>query len=102
MTADEALGTGAKDEPTAKDDAADFLRTVLAGGAIAVPDHEKSAREAGYLGAEQSISQSKPFRSARQLLGIKPHQAKGKKAGGWFWSLPEHQMPSGLSDAHSK
>jgi putative DNA primase/helicase len=102
VTADEALGAGGGDEPTARDDAADFLRTVLAGGAMPVSDLEQSARAAGHLGPGQPISQSKPFRSARQLLGIKPHQARGVKSGGWFWALPEHQMPSEASDALGK
>ena len=102
VTADEVLGTAGNDQPTARDDAADFLRTVLASGAVAVPDLEESARAAGYLGPEQSISQSKPFRTARQLLGIKPYQAKGVKSGGWFWALPRHQMPPETSDALHK
>jgi hypothetical protein len=102
MTADEAIGADGKDKPTARDDAAGFLRTVLADGAVAVPDLEESARAAGYLGRDQSISQCKPFRSARELLGIKPYQAKGVRSGGWFWALPEHQMPSEGSDAHNK
>src|SRR6266542_323833 len=31
-----------------------------------------------------------------------PFQPKGRRAGGWFWGLPEDQMPSGVSDALQK
>jgi putative DNA primase/helicase len=99
-TADEALNAGSSgDGATATDDAVEFLRTVLAAGPVAVPNLEVEARAAGLLNEGQRISQSKPFRSARKALGIDPYQAKGVKAGGWFWALPEHQMPSEASDA---
>ena len=98
-TADEALGVGGKGELTATDDAVEFLRIVLADGPVAVLNIEGDARAAGYLKPEQSISQSKPFRSARDVLGVRAYQAKGVKAGGWFWALPEHQMPQEGSDA---
>jgi putative DNA primase/helicase len=101
-TADEALGVGRKSELTATGDATDFLRIVLADGPVAVPNIEENARGAGYLRPGQSISQSKPFRSARDVLGIKPYQAKGVKAGGWYWALPDHQMPPQVSDAPQK
>jgi putative DNA primase/helicase len=98
-TADEALGVGGKGQLTATDDATEFLRIILADGPVAVPNLEEEARAAGYLRPEQSISQSKPFRCARDALGIKPYQAKGVKARGWFWALPQHQMPPNGSDA---
>jgi putative DNA primase/helicase len=94
-TADEALNAGSSGEPTAKGDAVEFLRTVLADGPVAVPDLEAEAKSAGYLKPDQSISQSKPFRSAREDLGIKP--AKAGMAGGWVWALPK--MPSEAEDA---
>jgi hypothetical protein len=99
--ADEALGKG-NAEPTAKEDAAEFLRAVLAHGPAKVSDIEAQAREACLLCANQSISQSKPFRSARKKLGIEPYQSKGQKAGGWFWALPADQMPSEASDASAE
>jgi hypothetical protein len=71
---------------------------MLAGGPMTVPELEKEARAAGYLDEAQLISQSKPFISARRVLGIKPYQPKGVRAGGWFWALPGHQMTSGASD----
>jgi hypothetical protein len=88
-TADEALA--AERDPSARndvDDAEDFLLAVLADGPVKVEIIEKEAKAAGLLGVEQSIGQSKPFRSARSRLGIKPYQPKGEKAPGWAWALP--------------
>jgi putative DNA primase/helicase len=98
-TADQALGGGNNNEPTAKTDAIEFLTTALAKGAMGVADLELEARAAGLLKEDQPISQCKAFRSARKALAIKPYQPKGQKAGGWIWSLPGHQMPSKVSDA---
>jgi hypothetical protein len=86
MTANEALGAADQGEPTAKEDAVGFLRAILAAGPVKVGDIETQARSACLLAEKLSISQSKPFRSARKALSIKPYQ----KAGGWWWELPEH------------
>jgi hypothetical protein len=102
MTANEALRGSDKDEPTAKEDATEFLRILLANGPVKVMDIEREARSARLLRDDQPISQSKPFRAARQALGIAPFQPKGRRAGGWFWGLTEGQMPSGASDALQK
>jgi hypothetical protein len=102
LTADQALAAAAgkrnPGEPTAKDDAIEFLRVVLAEGPRSVREIEQEARDAGLLSADQLISQSKPIRGARETLGAKAYQPKGQKAGGWFWVLPG-QMPPGGSDA---
>jgi hypothetical protein len=45
------------------------------------------------LSEGKPIGESKPFRAARDALGIKPYQQKGEKAGGWLWALPD-QVPS--------
>jgi putative DNA primase/helicase len=92
-SADEALSAsenrGANAGRTGKDDAADFLRAVLALGPMPVLEIEQDARDAGLLGAESSISQSKAFRSARTLLGITPKRTGGTGATGkWVWELP--------------
>ena len=49
--------------------AAEFLRDVLAGGALGVPKLEAMARTAGLLGEGQRISTAKPFRKAKSALG---------------------------------
>jgi len=84
-TADEALGD--TPEPTHKDDCISFLRQVLANGPMnVVPNLEVEARGAGLLGESQRISQSKPFRAAREALGVVPEKAS--MTGGWVWALP--------------
>lgn len=93
ITANQALGSGKQCATTATDDAVEFLRAVLAEGALKVIEVEAEARAACLLGADQSISQSKPFRAARKILGIRPYQLKGRAAGGWVWSLQENHMP---------
>jgi hypothetical protein len=90
---DEALnaseGRGAGDKRTNKHEAANFLRTVLAGGAMAVLQVEAEAREAGLLGPDSPISQNKAFRSAREELSIVPQRQGGTGAKGqWVWGLP--------------
>ena len=97
-TADEALAAQADAEltPTRKDDAIDFLRDVLGNGRVKVIDLDPMARAAGLLGEGQSISQSKPFRSARKALGIKPYSEGFGTECKWWWALP-----GTLSDALS-
>jgi hypothetical protein len=97
VTADEALAADRDVETrTAKEEAEDFLASILAEGPQPVRKIEEEARAAGLLGSEQDIGQSKPFRLARSALGIKPRQPRGDKAGGWVWELPAtYQMPSG-------
>lgn len=74
---------------TNKDEAANFLRTVLAGGALPVLQIESEARDAGLLGRDSPISQNKAFRSAREELGIAPQRQGGTGAKGqWVWGLP--------------
>jgi hypothetical protein len=59
---------------------------VLAKGEMTVADIEAEARSARVLAENQSISQSKPFRAAREALGIVPKKAS--MTGGWVWALP--------------
>jgi putative DNA primase/helicase len=84
-SADEALGDST--EPTHKDEAIDFLRKLLTDGPLPVTDIEAEAQAARLLGESQSISQSKPFRSARNALGIVTEKV-GLQTG-WVWSLPK-------------
>ena len=97
ITATEALAAaiGGNDEPTATDDAVDFLRKVLAEGPLPVKDIERQAVEAALLGEGKPIGQSKPFRNARQALGIITDKTGMRE--GWTWALPK--MPSKAEDA---
>src|SRR5262249_5091210 len=74
VTADQALaaagGTGRERDPTATNDAVEFLRDILAQGRAQVAELEAAARAAGLLDDDRSISQSKPFRNARKVLGV--------------------------------
>jgi hypothetical protein len=98
MTADQAMAAGNDHEPTAMDDAAEFLRAVLADGRLKASEIQTEARAAGLLSETRPIGQSKPFRRAKEALGIKTSQMKGEKAGGWYWELPG-QVPSEVADA---
>ena len=87
LSASESRGSGEKG--TSKDEAANFLRTVLVGGALPVLQIESEAREAGLLGPDSPISQNKAFRSARKELCIDPQRQGGTGAKGqWVWGLP--------------
>ena len=77
------------DKHTNKEEATTFLRTLLAEGALPVLRIELEAREAGLLGPDNPISQNKPFRLAREQLGIAPQRQGGAGANGlWVWGLP--------------
>jgi hypothetical protein len=100
-TADDALAAERdSDGRSDKDAAIDFLCIVLADGPRKVESVQEEARAAGLLGEDQSIGQSKPFRSARNALGIKPYQPKGEKSGGWVWALPDQQQKQGDGREH--
>jgi AAA domain len=99
-TADEALAAERdRGDRSDTDDAEEFLKVLLAGGPVTVEVVEQQAVAAGLLGSDQSIGQSKPFRSARKRLGIRPYQPKGEKAPGWVWALPTKNCPSGVLGA---
>jgi len=93
LAASEARDDG---DRSAKGDAVEFLSAVLADGGMPVKEIERQAIEAGLLADGKPISQSKAIRSAREVLGIKPHREGGAAAAGqWIWSLPDPaKMPS--------
>jgi putative DNA primase/helicase len=97
LTASEARG--GTDSRSGKDEAVDFLRGVLAGGAMPVLEIEREAREAGLLGPDNPISQNKSFRSARDMLEISPRRRGGAGAKGqWVWELPATPNTGSISD----
>jgi putative DNA primase/helicase len=99
LTADQVL-SGAASQPSTKDDAVEFLRSVLAMSPMPVRDIEEQAVDAGLLGEGKPISQSKPFRLARSELGIKPRRSGGLGGDGqWVWELPGSKMPPDPYDA---
>jgi putative DNA primase/helicase len=95
ITADQALAmameAGSFSDEGRTADVADFLREVLKDGPVPVAEIEASARSAGLLGATQRVNQSKPFRKAKEKLGIEAYQPQGEQSGtgspGWVWFL---------------
>jgi hypothetical protein len=67
-----------------------FLLRVLVGGPLTVKEIDRQALEASLLPAGKSVSQSKPWRTARNKLCIKPRQ----KDGQWWWELPAEERAS--------
>jgi hypothetical protein len=64
-----------------------FLRDVLAGGALDVPELEVRARAVGLLGEHQRITNAKLFRYAKKSLGIRSIRNGFGSGGEWLWSL---------------
>jgi putative DNA primase/helicase len=100
-TADQALAAaagrrgGGGGEGTAKDEAVDFLRRALANGPVPTRDIQRQAVESCLLGSTSPIGDSKPFRAARQVLGVA--SSKAGMEDGWVWALP--RAPSAAEDA---
>ena len=67
--------------------AAEFLRDVLAGGALGVPKLEAMARTAGLLGEGQRITHAKVFKKAKKSLGIRSVRNGFGDGGEWLWRL---------------
>jgi putative DNA primase/helicase len=100
-TADQALAAAAgrrgdgRGQVTAKNEAVQFLRKVLADGPMPAKEIRRQAVEACLLGSTSPIGDSKPFRAARQVLGVA--SSKGGMEDGWVWALPK--APSDAEDA---
>ena len=91
--AHEMLGTATsgkhrRGSPISAQTIADFLRAMLAGGAIGVAELEASARSAGLLREKQEIRHSKPFKKAKKSLGIRSQRIGFGDEGRWTWCLP--------------
>src|ERR1700719_348740 len=67
--------------------AAEFLRDVLAGGALGVTELEVMARAAKLLGEGQRITHVKVFKKAKKSLGIRSVRDGFGDAGEWLWRL---------------
>lgn len=87
-TIDQALRGPSEDIGNAVDDACEFLREVLAQGAMDVIEIEALARGAAMLSESKRLNESKPFRSAAKKLEVVKSRVgfgAGSKAQ---WSLP--------------
>jgi hypothetical protein len=81
-------GTGDSSSGLAHE-AAEFLKVVLAAGPADVLEIEAEARAAGLLAEGKSVSQSKPFRSARKMLNVQIEKVGFNSGAKWQWRLPE-------------
>ena len=90
--ADAILGGGPRLPDEDRDDAAEFLRGLLADGPMTQPDLEKAARAAGF-----SMPQ---MRRARKRAGVAKPDKTGFR-GGWLWRLQpsENSTPCPEDDA---
>lgn len=99
LTADQAL-SGVGGHASTKTDAVDFLQDILSSGPLPVREIELQAVEASLLAEGKQIGQSKPFRMAREELGIRPQRSGGLgDKGRWVWALPDAKVPSPRYDA---
>jgi putative DNA primase/helicase len=89
---DEALSAsesrGGNENRSGKDEAAGFLRDVLAGGPVDVSEVETMARSAGLLGDNQRLGQNKAFQNARKELGATSDREGFGKGARYVLSLP--------------
>src|ERR1700733_1561245 len=78
----------------------EFLRNVLAGGALGVPQLEATARAAGLLGEGQRITHAKVFKQAKKSLGIRSVRDGFGSGGAWAWVLDQQssQTPTKSAD----
>jgi putative DNA primase/helicase len=99
LIASETRGGGGENR-SGKDEATDFLRSVLSNGPVAVADIEAEARAAGLLGRESPIGQNKTFRQARKELGVMSSRDGFGPGARYVLSLPEGPwMPKNSMDA---
>lgn len=86
MTADEALtALDSYERNSPVEEAVDFLKQVLSGGAAKASDVKKEAREAGI--ADRTLQR------ARERMGINPQRRGFGGEGGWTWELPKDSQP---------
>jgi hypothetical protein len=99
LSASEGRGSTGDNGGGLAHEAAEFLKIVLAAGPADVLEIESEARTAGLLAEGKSVSQSKPFRSARNTLNVQVEKVGFKSGAKWQWRLPGGaKMPSGNED----
>ena len=75
-----------------------FLKTRLGRGPVLASELEAAARAAGLLGSDQRISDAKPFKRAKESLGIRSVRNGFGSAGEWFWVLEKQSTPSAVAE----
>jgi hypothetical protein len=101
ITADGALGSGGDVQLTMTDLAVEFLQTALANGPMGALDVQLEAVAAGLLKSDQPIGQAKPFRDARDALGVVTRREGFGPRAKYWWALPGSApwVPSSPMDA---
>jgi hypothetical protein len=79
--------------------ATEFLRNVLAGGALGVPKLEAMARATGLLGEGHRITHAKVFKQAKKSLGIRSVRNGFGSGGEWVWVLDQQPAQTQLDGA---
>jgi hypothetical protein len=64
-----------------------FLAEALVGGEMTVFALQERARAVGLLGECQSITNAKPFKSAKRSMGIRSRRVGFGPGAAWFWTL---------------
>jgi hypothetical protein len=77
----------------------EFLRNVLACGALGVPKLEAMSRAAELLGEGQRITDAKVFKQAKKSLGIRSVRSGFGSGGGWVWVLDQQPAQTQLDGA---
>ena len=107
QTADEALSAteqrSGTDGATAKEQAVEFLQTILTDGPVPALDIEREAVAAGLHEDGKPIGQNKPLRDAKKRLGIVTKREGFGRGAKYRWEMPPASwMPSNSMDAHSQ
>jgi hypothetical protein len=96
-------GKAEKDDESRENETIDqFLRRLLANAPVLVREIQRMAISARLLTKDQTIGDTKRFRSARDRLGIISYQPYGLKTPGWVWALPETPPGSDSSKTQHK
>jgi hypothetical protein len=80
---------GENDQASSTDEAAEFLRVILADRPVEVLEVEAQARAAGLLTENQRLRQAKPFRAARKKLNVTATREGFGPGARYFLSLPD-------------
>ncbi len=95
VSADEVLALqGHDEERSAREEAAEWLRELLAGGPVKSTDAQKQAREAGIK--ESTLNR------AKRVTGVVTKRDGFGPGSTWYWMLPDHRWPAGPIDCQQR
>lgn len=95
ITADEVLSVqGGDDERSAREDAAEWLRTALADGPMKADDVKRQAKQNSI--AERTLNR------AKTIAGVQTKREGFGPGATWYWMLPGHRLPIDPIDGQQK